>query len=70
MVSAAELGDPIDGLDYLGGGRLVTETDSQCCWRWAVRLRRPRYDGEPLFDLPDALPTGLDEDPLSLDHRP
>ncbi|MGI5175939.1 hypothetical protein ACQEVZ_28785 [Dactylosporangium sp. CA-152071] len=63
LVSAARLGDPIDGLDYLDGGRLVTETDSQCCWRWVVRLRPPRYDGEPLFDLPEAPPITVDEDP-------
>ncbi|WP_238015829.1 hypothetical protein KZZ52_28335 [Dactylosporangium sp. AC04546] len=63
LVSAAGLGDPIDGLDYLDGGRLVTETDAQCCWRWAVRLRPPRYEGEPLFHLPGAPPATLDEDP-------
>ncbi|MET7400321.1 hypothetical protein ABZS66_43230 [Dactylosporangium sp. NPDC005572] len=57
LVNAAGLGDPI------AGGRLVTETDSQCCWRWAVRLRPPRYAGEPLFHLPEVPPTVLDEDP-------
>jgi hypothetical protein len=64
LVRAGKLGEPIDGLDYLAGGRLVTETDSQCCWRWAVRLRPPpRYDSKPLFELPEAPPASLDEDP-------
>ncbi|MER7006944.1 hypothetical protein ABT297_28445 [Dactylosporangium sp. NPDC000555] len=34
LVSAARLGNPIDGLDYLAGGWLVTETDSRAR-RWS-----------------------------------
>lgn len=34
LASAVNLGGPINGLDYLDSGRLVTKTDSQRCWRW------------------------------------
>ncbi len=54
LVPAARLGEPVDRIDYLTRGLLVTETDSQGCCRWAVRLEPPqsRYRQEPLFELP------------------
>jgi hypothetical protein len=66
-VASGRLGAPVGGIDYLARGLLVTETDGQNCCRWVVRLRPlpPRYEPEPLFDLPEAATTiaAVEDDP-------
>ncbi|WP_204015006.1 hypothetical protein [Virgisporangium aurantiacum] len=66
LVDAHDLGRPLNGVDYLGRGRLATETDCQFCCRWVVRLPAARDGTQPLFPLPQPSPVEVDDPPVFL----
>lgn len=49
LVASHELGQPVDDIDYLARGQLVTETDCQFCCRWAVEIVRDAADDPPVW---------------------
>lgn len=66
LVSAHDLGAPLNGVDYLERRRLATETDCQFCCRWVVRLPLTSDGTPPLFPLPEPSPADLDDPPVFL----
>ncbi len=61
LVSAHDLGTPLNGVDYLRRGRLATETDCQFCCRWVLRLPLAPDGTLPLFPLPQPSSVEFDD---------